>query len=84
MSTISETEKAKIEDEAREILKKFNAALAKVNVKVKKKEEKEEAERGWREEKAGMKGDTDFRKRMLANAPEHDEDVVIAERKKWQ
>ncbi len=80
MNTISDNERLKIQQEAQNILKKFSAALA--HVKLKKKEEKTESG-GWREEGKGMKGDEDFRERMFANAPVHDADTIIAEKKKW-
>mgnify|MGYP001600044891 FL=1 len=80
MAAISELEKAKIQREAHEILERFSKSLAKV--KITKKVKKEKA-RGFREEEQGMKGDDDFKRRMLANAPEHDEDAILAEKKKW-
>lgn len=80
MSKISDAERAQIEEEAREILKKFSAALAKVTVKEQKMMRETES---WREEGAGRQGDVKFRKAMLANASEHDEESVIVEKKKW-
>ena len=80
MAAISEEKRGKIEKEAREILKKFSLALAKV--KIPKMEAKKEVG-GFREEGEGKKGDEDFRKRMFANASEKDGEHIIAEKKTW-
>ena len=80
MNVITDAERIKIQHEAEEILKKFSMALA--NVKIPKKDIKEKAS-GWREEEQGKKGDVDFRERMFANAPKHDSDAILAEKKKW-
>ena len=77
---ISEQEKEKIRKEARRILDNFSKALEKVKAE-KKKKKKETG--GFREEKEGMKGDEDFRRRMFENAPEHNENNIIAEKKRW-
>ena len=80
MASISEEKRGKIEKEAREILKKFSSALAKV--KIPKMEAKKEVG-GFREEREGKKGDEEFKRRMFANAPEKDGDYIIAEKKTW-
>jgi len=80
MNTISDMERAKIQKGAQEILKKFSSALA--NVKLKKKNEKTES-MGWREEGKGREGEKGFREMIFANAPVHDADAIIAEKKKW-
>ncbi len=80
MDVITDAERAKIQLEAQEILKEFSAALAKV--KLKKKEEKKEAG-GWREEGEGKKSDAEFREKMFANAPQKDDECIIAEKKQW-
>ncbi len=77
---INESEREKIKKEAREILDNFSRALSKV--KIKEKKEKKELG-GFREEREGMLGDKDFRKRMFENAPNKNEDFLIAEKKKW-
>lgn len=77
---ITEQEREKIREEAKEILEKFGASLSKV--KLKEKKEKKSLG-GFREEGNGEKGDADFRKRMFENAPNKNEDSIIAEKKKW-
>lgn len=80
MAAISDAEKAEIQQEAQQILKKFSAALAKV--KIPKRKEKQ-TPGGWREEGQGRAADTAFREAMLANAPHHDATSIIAEKKSW-
>jgi len=75
----SEIQKDKIKKEAREILNKFGKALEKVPP-VKKKESKEES---WRKQEEGSEGDEVFRKMMLKNAPNKDDNCIIAEKAKW-
>lgn len=77
---INEAEKKKIEKEAKEILDKFSKALEKVKVEERAGIDKES---GMREESAGKIGDKDFRKRMFDNAPDKDEDCIIAEKGDW-
>ncbi len=77
---MDEPKKEAIRKEAQEILKKFAASLEKV--KFKEKEEKKEVG-GFRKEGAGAKGNEDFRKRMFDNAPNKNEDCIIAEKKEW-
>ncbi len=80
MATISDTERATIEREAQEILKKFSLALAKIKVPA---ENTSSHEPGHREEGKGSAASTEFRSAMLANAPKHDEHAIIAEKKEW-
>ncbi len=79
---ITEEKKEAIKKEATQILDNFSKALENVKFSVSKKEPKEGAG-GFREEGQGIVGDTDFRARMFANAPNKDKDFVIAEKKKW-
>jgi predicted Asp-tRNA(Asn)/Glu-tRNA(Gln) amidotransferase subunit C len=73
-------EKEKIRKEARKLLDKFSRSLEKVEVK----EEKIKKNRGgFREEGNGEESDADFKKRMFENAPEKDENFIIAEKKNW-
>lgn len=72
--------KDEIASEAKQILERFSKALEKVKV-AGKREEKETG--GFREEKESVRGDEDFRRRMFANAPNKNEDAIIAEKKKW-
>ncbi|MEM4271787.1 MAG: hypothetical protein QXD13_01725 [Candidatus Pacearchaeota archaeon] len=78
---MDDSKKEQIRKEAQEILKKFAASLEKV--KFKEKEVKQEVG-GFRKEGAGTKGSEDFRKRMFENAPNKDEDCIIAEKKEWE
>lgn len=80
MNTITDAEMVKIKKEAQEILKKFSTALTKVKILHKKEYEKAG---GFREEGSGNTPNADFRARMFANAPKHDADCIIAEKKKW-
>ncbi len=77
---MEENKKAEIEKEAMEILNRFGKMIE--GVKFKGKEFKKAAG-GYREEGKGEKCDADFRVRMLENAPEKDEDCIIAEKKTW-
>ena len=79
---LSETEKQKIQKEARELLGKFGEALENIKEEDSSNERAEESG-GFREEKEGLKGDEDFKKRMLANAPKKNDDCIIAEKGKW-
>ena len=83
---------AKIKREAKQILDKFASALSRVE-----KESKEDSyvDRDEFERKEG-KGtarkqsndccgeNSSFKKKILQNAPEHDDDFIIAERGKWK
>ncbi len=82
MDTVSEKEKEKIKEEAKQILDNFSKVLEKVKIKEIKKSEKKEVG-GFREEGPGKLGSGDFRKRMFENAPIKDGDFIIAEKKKW-
>ncbi len=80
MAVISDAERARIQEEARDILKTFRAELAAVKVPA---EKSVEHGGGYREEGRGTEGSTAFREAMLANAPEHNKDAIIAEKKVW-
>ena len=73
----------KIKQEAKQILDKFANALAKVEKEVKADSfvDREEFERmeGNGEEKGGL----DFKKAILENAPESDNDFILTERGDW-
>ena len=77
---INEAKREDIRKEAKQILEKFAKSLEKV--KLKEKKEKKEVG-GFREEGSGFKGSEDFRKRMFDNAPNKDEECIIAEKKEW-
>ena len=77
---MDEQEKEEVRKQAKQILDKFSKTLESVKFKEKKAEGKMS---GFREEGQGSKGDEEFRKRMFDNAPEKNEDFIIAEKKKW-
>ena len=83
---MSNIDKLKIEKEAKEILDKFALALEKVEGEHKEEIEsyidREEFERT--EEKNENNCDPGFKKRMLENAPSHDNDFIIAEKGSWK
>ena len=79
---ISDKEKEEIRQEARALLESFATKLEKVNLSEKKiKKIKENS--GMREEGKGEEANSDFKKRFLDNAPNTDEDNIIAEKKSW-
>ncbi len=70
----------KLEEETKKLLEKFSKALDDVKAgeewNVERKEDR-------RKEGEGKVCDNDFRKILLENAPRHDEDFIIAEKKTW-
>ena len=73
--------KGKVEKQAKEILDKFAKALAKVGEKDEQFfVDREEFER---EEKSG-ECDSDFKEKMLENAPRKNSDFIIAEKGEWK
>jgi Asp-tRNA(Asn)/Glu-tRNA(Gln) amidotransferase C subunit len=72
-----------IKREAKKILDKFSKALE--NAKIKEEESNVEREEDRRKEKEGKNPDEnkDFREIMFENAPNKNEDFVIAEKKSW-
>lgn len=70
----------KLEEETKKLLDKFSKALDKV-----KSEEEWNVERDEdrRKEGEGQACDNTFREIMLENAPRHDSDFIIAEKKSW-
>lgn len=70
----------KLEEETKKLLDKFSRVLASVKAE---KEWNVERTSDRRKEKEGKICDNDFRKIMLENAPQHDEDFVFAEKKSW-
>jgi len=72
-----------IKKQAKQILDNFASALASVEKEVKEDEgvERDEFER---KEGEGKECKKDFKKNMLKNAPEHDDDFIIAERGEWK
>ena len=78
---ISEEKKKEIEKEAQNILKEFGKSLSKVKLVSKKK--KNDSVGGFRKELNPNNEDEDFRVRMFRNAPNKNENCVIAEKKEW-
>ncbi len=77
---MEEKRKEEIRQEARTILDKFAKRLDRVKVPARKEEAKGD---GTRVEGAGRECDSDFRTRLLGNAPNKDEDCIIAEKASW-
>lgn len=77
---MDEKEREKVGKQAQELLEKFGKALEGVKLKEKKVEGKVG---GFREEREGKMGDKEFRRIIFENAPEKNEDNIIAEKKKW-
>jgi len=78
-----EINKELIEKQAKEILDKFAKALEKVEKEpqIESFVDREEFER---QEKEGVCCDDTFKKRILENSPNHDDDFVIAETGGWK
>ncbi len=77
---LQESKREEIKAQAKAILDNFAKALEKVKLKPKKQKEKAG---GFRDEAAPEDCDEDFRKRMFANAPNKNEDFIIAEKASW-
>ncbi len=71
-----------IRKQAKQILDKFAKALQKVESS--SEDFYVDREKFEREEGEGKECDSGFKKRFLKNAPEHDDDFIIAERGKWK
>lgn len=80
MSEISDKRKEEIRNEAKKIIDNFAKKLE--SVKVKKKSEKMKVG-GFRDEKNGNETNSSFRKIMFGNAPNKNDDNIIAETKNW-
>ena len=79
---VSEEEREKIKNQAKEIMEGFSEKLEKVKSKI--PEPLIERKEFERMEKSSTKNvETDFRKRMFENAPNKNKDFIIAEKKKW-
>jgi len=73
-----------IEKQAKEILDKFANALEKVEKEKGEIESYVDREEFERTEKEGNCSIDGFKKRFLDNAPNHDDDFVIAEKGSWK
>ena len=78
---VSESEKEDIRKEAKSIMDSFSEKLSKISSK-KLKESLVERDEMEREEGIGVPAEID-KKIMFENAPEKNEDFIVAERKKW-
>jgi hypothetical protein len=77
---MDEKERQKITIEAKKLLDKFSIALEDVKSS---QESNVERLQDRRKEKEGVICQNDFRTIMLENAPAHDSDFIIAEKKTW-
>lgn len=76
-----DTKEAKqLEEETKKLLDKFSKALAGVKSA---SEWNVERDSDRRKEKEGKPCDNDFRKILFENAPRHDDEFIIAEKKIW-
>ena len=78
---VSEKEKEEIKKEAKRIMDSFSKALEKIDyqeisIDILRKEQ-------IRQETQASKPNPDFRKSILKNAPNKDEDSIIAEKGSW-
>lgn len=76
-------DKEQVKKQAKQILDKFAEALNKIE-----KEEKHEShvdrEKFERIEGEGRYKDSNFKKKILQNSPEHDEDFILVEKGSWK
>lgn len=79
---VSEDEKKKIQEQAKSVMDSFSKKLSKVEKEVKDIEVGVERERGEREE-GSVKVDEISKKIMFDNAPNKNDDFIIAEKKGW-
>jgi Asp-tRNA(Asn)/Glu-tRNA(Gln) amidotransferase C subunit len=77
---MEEQQKEAIRKQAEKILDKFGKSLESVKLKEKKTDNKVG---GFRKEGKGIITNPEFRKRMFANAPDKNDDFIIAEKKSW-
>ncbi len=81
---VNEKEKQKIREDAKKILDTFSEKLSKINKINKSLIEKKSEENKECQRDEGKKHCNNFdRKIMFENAPEKNEDFIIAEVKKW-
>jgi Asp-tRNA(Asn)/Glu-tRNA(Gln) amidotransferase C subunit len=77
---VSEQEKEEIKTNAKKLLDEFSSKLTKVSIK----EEKKEVEENLRSEGKGWETNQDFKEFMFDNAPEVDDNLIIAEKGGWK
>lgn len=78
---VSEKEKQEIQKQAKDIINDFSKKLSKLDKKP--KESKIERDNGERKETKPEKCDNEFRRIMFENAPNKNENFIIAEKKQW-
>ncbi|MBI2043565.1 hypothetical protein HYT25_04205 [Candidatus Pacearchaeota archaeon] len=80
--SVSEKEKEEIKNQAKGIMDSFSKKLSSVKEKI--PEPSVEREEFERVENEGNECDEDFRKRMFENAPNKNQNFILAERKSWK
>jgi len=78
---VTDEEKEEIKRQAKSIIDDFSLKLEKIGKKT--NEFFIERDKCFREEREPKNCDVDFRKRMFDNAPNKNENFIIAEKKKW-
>ena len=78
---VSEEEKEKIREEAKQIMSNFSKKLSKVNKDI--PEPLIERDDFEREETNDQVRDEEFRKIVFENAPNKNKDFILAEKRKW-
>jgi Asp-tRNA(Asn)/Glu-tRNA(Gln) amidotransferase C subunit len=78
---VGEKEKQEIKKQAKDIIEDFSKKLAILDEDV--KESIIEREKGERTESKTEKSDSDFREIMFKNAPNKNENFILAEKKQW-
>lgn len=77
---VSEQEKEEIKTNAKKLLDEFSSKLTKISIK----EEKKEVGENLRPEGKGWETNQDFKEFMFDNAPEVDDNLIIAEKGGWK
>ena len=77
---LSDVERKKIEQDAKKLILEFGDALERLPAR---EEVLVERDKDVREEGSGKECDSDFRKRMMDNAPKTKDDCIVAEKGKW-
>ena len=80
---VSDSEREEIKRKAKSIMDSFSKELDKINLK-ELKEPLVEREDYERQEGEGREGDNSFRGAMLENAPNKNDDFIIAEKGSWK
>ena len=78
---VSEKEKQENKKQAKNLIEDFSKKLSKIDKKI--TEPTIERKQGERIEKSPKKEDSEFRKIMFENAPNKNENFILAEKKKW-